>query len=431
MPYFFSPKCLGVPGFALSLLTLFLLGCEGKTETAAGPGGGRPPAEVAQVYGVLRSIDLVSWPKIAQIQGSLFADEATALAAKVSGRVVAVECDLGDQVTAGQQVIKLDDREFQLRVQQAESQLKQVRAAIGLKEGDPIESLNPMNSPPVREAQAILEEANQQINRLQALFEQGAVVATDIEVALSEQRVADARYNSALNSVREKIALVGVQTAQLELAKQELADTSIVVPFDGMIQRRSVAVGTYVQPGVPLVELTKTSVLRFRASVPERFAQQLAVGQKVRLTVDRQQLEVRVTRISPILDPISRSLSFEADVANPDNRLRSGLFAQAEIVLDEDSQAIAIPMASLVRFAGVDKVWKVANGKVTENVVQIGRESQDYIEVVSGLDVGDQILAAGKQGRVGDYSGESPPAQTAADESPAQADTTKLVKQPN
>jgi membrane fusion protein (multidrug efflux system) len=231
-------------------------------------------------------------------------------------------------------------------------------------------------------------------------------VATDLDAAQSAERVADARFNSSLNSVREKIALVGVQEAELALAKQQLEDTVVVAPFDGMIQSRMVAVGTYLQVGQPIVELARTSILRYRASVPERFAQELKIGQPVRILLDQHEREARVARISPTLDPLSRSLTFEATVPNSDNSLRSGLFASAEVIIDESASALAIPASALSRFAGVEKVWRVADGEVAEAVVQIGREVDGMLEIKTGLSEGDQVLLLGETGRVGKYVSE-------------------------
>lgn len=387
-----------------------------------------PPAIVAAptpISGPLITVEAQPWPVVARVQGSLLSDEVSTIAARVVGRIVEVQCDLGDTVKAGEVLVRLDDTEYRLKVIQAEAQLAQVRAAIGLKPGAPSSSLNPLNSPPVRETKALLDEAQQQVARLKTLFNQGAVVATDLEAAESVAQVADARYNSSLNSVREKMALVDVQAALLQLAQQELSDTVVLAPLAGVVLNRSVAVGTYVQAGQAIVELAKTDPLRFRASVPERFAQMLRIGQTVRLKFSGNERLSQVARISPALDPISRSLVFEANVPNEDNALRSGLFGQAEIVLDDQSTAIAIPSSALVRFAGVDKVWQVSDGKVSESVVQVGREANGLIEITDGLAAGDSILLMGANGRVGVYS-----ADPASSANPPELVSSKVVSDP-
>ncbi len=388
--------------FASLIAFVIAIQLSGCTETVIPKA---PAAKVeAEIEGKLFTVSRQNWPFVAKVQGGLFADEITTIAAKVPGRVVEVNCDLGDLVQADQTLVMIDQREYELLAAQAEAQLTQARAAIGLKPGDAVEKLNPMNAPPVREARAVLEEAKQSVERLKKLFSQGAVVATDLESATALESVADARFNSSLNSVREKIALVGVQTALRALAEQRLSDTKINAPFKGKIQNRTVAVGSYLNVGQPILELVRTDVLRYRASVPERFASRLKIGQKVRLLLHGESpREVAITRISPALDSVSRSLMFEAEVPNEDGALRGGSFAQADVVLDEQSQAITIPVSVMVRFAGVQKVWKVVDGKVKEAVVEVGEEKNNLIEIRNGLQEGDSVLLNGSGGGVGKY----------------------------
>lgn len=383
-----------------AVLVMPVIGCFSPTKPPE-----TPVTKVEQtIEGELVSVTVKPWPRVAKVQGSFFADEITTIAAKVPGRIVEINCDLGDQVDQDMVLIRLDPREYELLAAQSESQLTQARAAIGLRPGDSVDKLNPLNAPPVREAKAVLDEAKQTVKRLQTLFSQNAVVATDLEAAQAVESVADARFNSALNSVREKIALVGVQTASRALAEQRLTDTNIRAPFKGMIQNRIVSIGSYVNVGQPMLELVGTSVLRYRAAVPERFVSDLRMGQKlILLSHDNRHREVKITRISPALDSVSRSLIFEAEVPNEDGQLRSGTFSQADVVLQEDAESVCIPVSSLVRFAGVQKVWKVTDGKVREAVVEIGREQAGLIEVLTGLNPGDMILKNGRNGGVGKY----------------------------
>jgi membrane fusion protein, multidrug efflux system len=397
-------------------------------DTNSTPKGAKPPE--ATTSGELYQVHKQKLPTVAKVQGSLYVDESSTIAARVAGRVLEVNCDLGDIVEQDQLLIRIDALEYQLRVSQMEAQLAQARAAIGLEPGKPVSTLNPMNSPPVRETQAVLEEAQKQVKRLAELFKQGAIVATELEAAQSLERVSEARFNSALNSVREKIANVDVQSAQLDLAKQNLEETRVTSPFKATVQRRLVASGTYVQTGQPLVELVRTDVLRFRAAVPERYAQLLATGQLVRLNLASGQREAKVSRISPALDQATRSLTFEALVDNTDQSLRGGLFASAEVVVDDNSEAIAVPASAVLRFAGTDKAWLVADGKVKEAVVQIGRQVGDQIEILEGLEVGDQILLEARTGKAGKYA-DTDSSQTELANRPAEEATAVAAQSGN
>lgn len=380
----------------------FTLGCADKAESVRAVKTERP---VSTVRGEIFQVELQTWPTRVRVQGSLVADEVASIGAKVAGRVTQVHVDLGDSIETGSPMVAIDDSQFKLLVSQAEAQLQQGRSAVGLREDDPLEKLNPENAAPVREARAIWEEAEQAVRRIRRLAEQNAISETDVEVAEAAERVAAARLTSAQNGVREKLALIAAQMSQLGLAKQNLVDTVVVAPFKGKIQSRDVAVGTYVQPGQTLFTLTRLSPIRFRAAVPERYAHQLKPGQGVRLNIDLSQQEffVTIARISPALDPLSRSLTFEALVENADESLRSGLFAEGEVVLDPEAKAIVVPTSCLVRFAGVDKVWKIENETIREQVVRLGRLEEKGCEIIEGLKPGDAILLEGNDGRTGRF----------------------------
>jgi RND family efflux transporter MFP subunit len=278
-----------------------------------------------------------------------------------------------------------------------------------LKSGDPVDGLNPENAPPVRETKAVWDEAKKAVERLRQLSNRDAVSVAELDLAESAERVASARFSSAQNGVREKIALIAVQSAARDLAHQRLSETSVRAPFQGAIESKLVATGTYVQAGQPLMSIAKTTVLRFRGSVPERFAQKLKIGLQIALKFELsdQVRTVAITRISPSLDQVNRSLVFEAIVDNQDGRLRSGLFSEGVIQMDAESKALVIPNSALVRFAGVDKVWKIVDGKLKEQVVGLGRKNGDMIEIQSGITSGDQLLLEGKDGKVGRFEAKS------------------------
>ncbi len=367
-----------------------------------------PPPETV-VEGTAISIEPSQWPKLVKCQGSLIADVVTTVGAKVAGRIAEVPVDLGDIACQEDVLIRLDPKEFELLLEQADAQLLQARSAVGLKPGDPIERLNPDNAPPVRETKAVWDEAKKAVERIRQLSNRDAVSIADLDLAESAERVASARYSSAQNGVREKIALIAVQSAARDLAHQRLTETIVRAPFKGAIESRLVAAGTYVQAGQSLMSISKTTVLRFRGSVPERFAQQLKVGQQLELAFDLsdQVRTVRISRISPSLDQVNRSLVFEANIDNPDGLLRSGLFAEGVIQIDAEAKAIVIPASALVRFAGVDKVWKIVEGKLKEQVVGLGRQKAEWIEIRSGLSAGDQLLLEGKNGKIGRFESKS------------------------
>jgi hypothetical protein len=107
-----------------------------------------------------------------------------------------------------------------------------------------------------------------------------------------------------------------------------------------------------------------------------------------------------ITRISPVVDEASRALAFEAAVDNSAGQLRTGLFAEADVVVDPGARSLAIPAGAVLEFAGVEKVWKVVDGVATEHVVRTARRDAEAIEIVDGLATGDAILRDAAQGKV-------------------------------
>jgi RND family efflux transporter MFP subunit len=391
---------VGTTQILLSTIFVGMMGCKpaelANTATA--------PDDVV-VRGEVFDVQLKTWPKLVKCQGSLIADETTTVSSKVAGQVAHVAVDLGSVVEKNATLVQLDTKEFRLQAEQADGQLLQARSAVGLKPGDSLDKLDPENAPPVREARAVWDESKKAIARIRELANRDAISATDLELAESAERVASARFSSAQNGVREKIAMISVQSALRDLAHQRQAETTIEAPFDGVLEARFVSTGTYVQAGQALLTIAKTSVLRFRGSVPERYAQRVRVGQSIGLQFDLsdQKRTATLSRISPSLDPSNRSLVFEADLDNLDGTLRSGLFAEGILVIEPESKAMVVPVCSVVRFAGIDKVWLIRDGKLREQPIALGREQDQWVEIRSGVSVGDRILLQGKDGRQGRF----------------------------
>jgi RND family efflux transporter MFP subunit len=395
------------PAYSISTLSLLVLvmlsclvGCGGKHDAADASKTERPlPTFKAEVI----TVEPRPWPLTVRAHGSLIGDEVAVVGAKVAGRVAEVHVDLGDAVTKGDPLVTLDQEEFRLEISQMEAQLGQACAAVGLKMGDSVEKLNPEKAPPVRQAKALWDEAKTNLVRVRQLLSQTATSESEHERIATAERVAESQHASSMNAVNEKIAEIRVRSAELDIARQRLEEAIVRAPFDGLVEQRRVAQGSFVQVGQAIATVVSTNRLRFRATMSERLAHQLAVGREVRLHLEsgKKPRVVTVSRISPAVDELSRALVFEADVDNADNQLRSGLFAEAEVVLDPEARALVVPASAVAEFAGVDKVWKVVNGLTEEQVVRTGQRRDEGIQIISGLTGGESILRNAQEGRVG------------------------------
>lgn len=390
--------CLAALG--LLGLSVVLTGC-GSHEapaSAATPRDASPPKEVHIV-----AASIQPWPVTVRVQGSLLADEDAIIGSKLAGRVEKVNVDLGSVVKHGEVMVELDQQELKLLVEQAEAQLKQACAAIGLDPDNDETALVLENSPPVMLEQALVDEAQAAVARAERLMPTRAMTESEYDTFVAQLKTAQARYRSAINSVSEQISLIGVRRADLALAKQQLADAQIVAPFDALVNARRVSPGAYLQVGQAVMALVRIDQLRFTAGVPEVHADELAVGQSIAIRVAGREepIPAKICRVSPTVVQTSRSVRMEADVANEDLTLQAGLFGEAEIVVDPSATALAVPAAAVSQFAGVQKVWIVTDGRCEQRTVRIGRRDADRIEIVDGLADGDTIVSRAEQGREG------------------------------
>jgi RND family efflux transporter MFP subunit len=218
--------------------------------------------------------------------------------------------------------------------------------------------------------------------------------------------------------------LIGVRQAELSLARQRLQDATIAAPLDGYVQRRNVSPGTYVSVGQSIAVVVRTHPLRFRGTVPEKHAQSIAVGQQVRLQIESltEPRQAEITRVSPMLDQQSRSLTFEAEIDNADHSLRTGLFAQAEVIVDTSAKSLVVPRSAIIEFAGTQKVWKVVDGVAAEQEVLTGARRGDVREIVQGLSAGDIILTDAARGRIAKINPTAEVGDTAESDEPSLGD---------
>jgi len=329
-----------------------------------------------------------------QVNGTLDAYDRATAGAKVAGRVQSLPVDLGSHVRRGQVIARLDPTDYNYRLQQAEAALAQARVRLGLPPDGGSDRVDANDTPPVREARAVLEEARASRERYAALLREGLVSKADYEQVQSQARVAESRYQDSLEEIRNRQALATQRRAESALARQQLSDTVVVASFDGVVEKRIASVGEYLAAGAPVAEIVKVDPLRFRADVPERDAANIRIGQQVQLSVDgiSGTFTGRVTRLSPTITERTRVLQMEADIRN-NGVLRAGSFARATIVVDATQSSLTIPRNALITFAGIEKVMVVKNGKVKETSVTTGRRVNDRIEILDGIAAGDEIVA--------------------------------------
>lgn len=337
------------------------------------------------------------------VLGSLKAKQEVILRAKVGGRVEGINVDIGSRVTGGQVLARIDPRDYELRIQQAEGALAQTRARLGLPLQGAEDMVDPEKVSSVKEAKAVFEEARLARERAQNLDRAQLIPKSELDAAEAAYKVALNRYETALDEARWRQAALAERRAELNFARQQLADTTITAPFDGVIQVRHANLGAYLKDGDSVVTLVQMDPLRLHLEVPEPEAPRVTAGQEVRFTITGETTERKstISRVSPALEKEARILVVEADVAN-DGSLHAGAFAQAQIVVQGESRAVIVPPEAIRTFAGVQKIYAFEDGRAIEKEITTGARGPGWVEVLTGLKEGDRVVLAPAGLRSGD-----------------------------
>jgi multidrug efflux pump subunit AcrA (membrane-fusion protein) len=390
----------------LLLLTVgaFLASCGGskanvrkEEATAAQP----VVVEVTTAAAIKRDL-----PRFFEATGSLAGDEQTDVAPQTSGKVVAVGVDIGSPVRRGQMLVRLDDSELKLRVDQATAQVEQAKAAvkqaeekIGLRPG---QAFDPNRVAEVAAAKVAYELAEKNFRRAEKLIESGDVSRSFYDQQRAQRDQTKEQYDVALAQARQNYAAVEVARtnvanaqAQLALARQNLSYAVIPAPIDGFVTERTADLGEYVSPQQKVVTIVRTNPLRIRIDIPEQAIPEVKVGQSISITTSAwpdRNFAGRVARIAPNVSATSRTLTVEAEIENSSGALKPGQFATVRILQERSAPAVLVPSRAVVSEAGVSRVFVIKNGHAEQRLVQIGQTEGDLVEIKSGV-AADELVA--------------------------------------
>jgi multidrug efflux pump subunit AcrA (membrane-fusion protein) len=207
--------------------------CENASSAA-----GRQTATVeAPTVKVLR-VNRTPLVRSVTVTGTLAAEEQVMLSLKVTGRLEALNVDLGSRVSRGQVIARLTPTDFDLRLQQAIAALQQARARLGLPADGEDDTVEIERTALVRQQKALLDEAKLQRDRLATFVERGISAKADLDTAEAQVQVAESRYQDALEEARNRQAVLAQRRSELALARQQLEDTTLKSPIDGIVRER-------------------------------------------------------------------------------------------------------------------------------------------------------------------------------------------------
>ncbi len=375
--------------------------------------GPRTAAPAEPVLVTTAPVEVRSIPRTIDATGTLFGEEETTISAKLGGRVVEIKADVGDPVLPGAPLAQIDETDYRLALAERRTAVLATLARIGLTDLPP-QDFDPSEVPTVVRARA--EAAN-----AEARFQRGRTLYEEDPPLISEEDFADLRTawevsisgaEVELLTVRAVVAEARTLAAQAAVAAQRLADTLIRAPGvadepggtpgNGVatppryrVAERLVSLGEYVTEGRPTFRLVAGDLIKFRADVPERFVGQVQVDQaaEVRVEAYDDPVQGRIARVSPRIDPLSRTFQVEIHVPNADGRLKPGAYARGRITTHADEGAVMVPDAAIVTFAGVHKVFSVRDGKAVEHRVRTGDRQDGLVEIVGGLSAPEVVVS--------------------------------------
>ena len=325
---------------ALAAAAALAAGCGGE-EQAGGMarfGSGPPPVVTETV--VLGNIT-DKYTALATAR----ANEAIDVTPRISSVVSAIHFDEGQSVSQGDVLVELDSREIRADLDLAEANLRERRSRYG---------------------------------RLETLAASQVVSEVELEEIQAQLQVAEAQVNSA---------------------RARLEDTIIRAPFSGEVGLRRVSVGGLVQPNTVITTLDDTAVMKLEFSVPEEYLSVMGEGLDIEAAAaawpDRA-FTGKVTSVDSRVDPMTRSLAVLALMPNADRALKPGMFLQVDISRRRDNVVLA-PEAALVPRQGRQFVYVVDEGRAEERQVSLGSRRPGQVEIVAGLDPGEQIVTQGVQ----------------------------------
>ena len=391
----------------LLTMALALWGCEKKEAPMSVQRDTRPvPVRVGKpkTLGMQRTVPV--W-------GSLSGNEEATISAKVCGRIAAIYTDMGERISGGEMLAQIEKADYELAANQKQLAMREALSKLGLDKlpGDDFDLSRVLT---VQRAKLQVENTDAKLKRGQKLHDQNPPLITEQDFAdlRTAAAVAWKNYDVELLNAQTFVAEAKARKADLDVANKALADTTIRAPRSAVvaapsapvvadpptayvIAQRLVAIGEYVKEDTPLFRLVEIDPIKLRALAAERYAAEIATGQKVRVNVHAYPGENfwgKVSRINPQVDAANRTFQVEVIIPNPKAQLKPGGFAEAWVQTLMDAKVIFVPQEAVVTFAGVSKVYVNQGGKAAEIVVETGRQREKDIEIVRGLRGDESVI---------------------------------------
>jgi HlyD family secretion protein len=351
----------------------------GASPTGQGPGGGAPGAGGAAAFGragmrLPMTVELTPTKRVdisqrISVVGNLVGAATVETVPKISGRLASVSVRLGDRVSRGQQLAKIEDSEILEQVKQAEASL-----AVG--------------AATIRQREADLKFSQTNLDRSRNLFERQLIPRQTLDDA-------EARHQASVAQLDLAQAQNQQSQARIEELKITLSHTVLTSPVDGFVGNRTLDPGAWVTPNSSFLSLVDIRVVRIIANVVERDLRRMTEGLRADVEVDAypgEKFTGTVAHVAPVLDPATRTAQIEIRQF----RLKPGMYAKVNFEVDQRQKALVVPTSAVVDVRGSRGVFLPEEGDVARfKPVTFGMTDHDHVEVVEGLTEGEQVITTG------------------------------------
>ncbi len=361
----------------------------GAVLAGCGSSGSKPPAETstappkAIVKVAASKVTRDPWTSGVELTGTVRARTTTAVSARATGYIRDLRPQVGDSVAAGQVLVVIDSRDLDAAARQAEAAETEARSAIA-----EVETAG-------RSALAQLDLARVTHQRMQQLFSKSSISKQEMDEANMRLKVAESAVESVASKRKQLDAKIAQAQEAVQISRLNKAYAEVRAPFAGVVTARKAEPGTLASPGMPLLTIEQSGAYRAEIVVDESKLRDIHIGSTVTVVLEAlgKTFPVRVTEVVPAIEPDSRGFVVKADLPAAGN-LRSGLFVRARFEGTGAARQVLTVDASDVRMDGqLQSVLVADNGVARERLVRTGEKQGSRIEILSGLNEGDLVIA--------------------------------------
>jgi multidrug efflux pump subunit AcrA (membrane-fusion protein) len=345
------------------------------------------------------------------LTGTIISEAMVDVLSKVSGILEKIQVEQGDRIKADQVVAMVEREEKEAQLQEVQAALDVLRARWAQVETGARPEEITQSEQLVRQTKASWETSLDNYMRLKSLKERDFISQQRLDEAMLQVTLSEAEYRSAKEKLtllrkgaRQEdrdalLAQIRQAEAALRLAQIHLKNTTIRAPISGIISKRFLDQGSSVSTTSPIVRIVAMDRVNVLIQVVESELAQIRIGAKAEIYVDAYRKQIfrgGVLRISPTVDPESRMADMEIQVDNKDHRLKPGMFARVNLVVQRRNGVLLLSKDSLIREHSHTSVFVHENGRALLREVVLGLEGEKYVEVVSGLQEGEEVIVAGQ-----------------------------------